>query len=101
MCGGSEQQRYFVCFALFLSFLCFFSLLFCVFASRNAHHSVLDDNKLLTLPSGERLGIPDNMRIILEVDSLNQATPATVSRCGMIWFSNDTLSDVMRLAALF
>ena len=59
--------------------------------------SVLDDNKLLTLPSGERLGIPDNMRIILEVDSLKQATPATVSRCGMIWFSDDTLSESMRL----
>eukprot|EP00562_Extubocellulus_spinifer_P009490 CAMPEP_0178491962 /NCGR_PEP_ID=MMETSP0696-20121128/11685_1 /TAXON_ID=265572 /ORGANISM="Extubocellulus spinifer, Strain CCMP396" /LENGTH=4359 /DNA_ID=CAMNT_0020119857 /DNA_START=116 /DNA_END=13193 /DNA_ORIENTATION=+ len=63
-------------------------------------NSVLDDNKLLTLPSGERLGIPDNMRIILEVDSLKQATPATVSRCGMIWFSNDTLSDAMRLQHL-
>ncbi|KAK1747403.1 dynein heavy chain [Skeletonema marinoi] len=33
-------------------------------------NSVLDDNKLLTLPSGERLSIPDNVRIILEVDKL-------------------------------
>lgn len=55
-------------------------------------NSVLDDNKLLTLPSGERLGIPDNLRIILEVDSLEQATAATVSRCGMVWFSKDTLT---------
>jgi dynein heavy chain 1 len=38
-------------------------------------HSVLDDNKLLTLPSGERLSIPDNVRILLEVDSLEQAHP--------------------------
>lgn len=60
-------------------------------------NSALDDNKLLTLPSGERLGIPNNMRIILEVDSLKQATPATVSRCGMIWFSEDTLPDDDRL----
>lgn len=28
-------------------------------------NSVLDDNKLLTLPNGERLGIPRNVRWIL------------------------------------
>lgn len=64
------------------------------------YHSVLDDNKLLTLPSGERLSIPDNVRIILEVDSLEQATPATVSRCGMIWFSAATISTEMCLEHL-
>ena len=60
-------------------------------------NSVLDDNKLLTLPSGERLGIPNNVRIVLEVDSLAHATPATVSRCGMVWFSDDTVSSHMYL----
>ena len=60
-------------------------------------NSVLDDNKLLTLPSGERLSIPDNVRIILEVDSLEQATPATVSRCGMVWFSAETVTNDMCL----
>lgn len=64
-------------------------------------NSVLDDNKLLTLPSGERLSIPDNLRILLEVDSLAQATPATVSRCGMVWFSEDTLSMPMSANHLF
>jgi len=63
-------------------------------------NSVLDDNKLLTLPSGERLGIPDNFRIILEVDSLQHATPATVSRCGMVWFSEDTITTEMCLKHL-
>lgn len=58
-------------------------------------NSVLDDNKLLTLPSGERLSIPENVRIILEVDSLAQATPATVSRCGMVWFSEQTVTTSM------
>ena len=41
---------------------------------------VLDDNKLLTLPNGERLAIPSNVRIIFEVETLKYATLATVSR---------------------
>ncbi len=64
-------------------------------------NSVLDDNKLLTLPSGERLSIPDNLRLILEVDSLAQATPATVSRCGMVWFSEDTVTTDMSVNHFF
>lgn len=55
-------------------------------------NSVLDDNKLLTLPSGERLQVPDNVRIMFEVETLKYATLATVSRCGMVWFSEDTVS---------
>jgi len=55
-------------------------------------NSVLDDNKLLTLPSGERLQVPDNVRIMFEVETLKYATLATVSRCGMVWFSDDTVS---------
>ncbi|CAH3116472.1 unnamed protein product [Pocillopora meandrina] len=58
-------------------------------------NSVLDDNKLLTLPNGERLGIPSNVRIMFEVQDLRFATLATVSRCGMVWFSEDVLSTEM------
>ena len=58
-------------------------------------NSVLDDNKLLTLPSGERLQIPPNVRIMFEVETLKYATLATVSRCGMVWFSEDTLDITM------
>ena len=43
-------------------------------------NSVLDDNKLFTLPSGERLSIPQNVKIMFEVESLKYATLATVSR---------------------
>lgn len=58
-------------------------------------NSVLDDNKLLTLPSGERLSIPPNVRIMFEVETLKHATLATVSRCGMVWFSNETVTNSM------
>lgn len=47
-------------------------------------NSVLDDNKLLTLPNGERLSIPPNVRIMFEVQDLKYATLATVSRCGQL-----------------
>ena len=56
---------------------------------------MLDDNKLLTLPNGERLGIPPNVRIMFEVKDLKQATQATVSRCGMVWFSEDVVTKEM------
>lgn len=57
--------------------------------------SVLDDNKLLTLPNGERLNLPSNVRIMFEVEHLKYATLATVSRCGMIWFSDDVIDPSM------
>ncbi|PVU91581.1 hypothetical protein BB561_004323 [Smittium simulii] len=60
-------------------------------------NSVLDDNKMLTLPNGERLSLPSNVRIVFEVETLKYATPATVSRCGMVWF-NDSIIDFNMLA---
>ncbi|KAK3324626.1 dynein heavy chain, N-terminal region 1-domain-containing protein [Cercophora scortea] len=61
-------------------------------------NSVLDDNKLLTLPNGERLNLPANVRIMFEVENLKYATLATVSRCGMVWFSEDTVTPSMLVA---
>jgi dynein heavy chain 1 len=96
-------------------------------------NALLDDNKLLTLPNGERLALPDNgkckkfnlfiadkyktlsssrlfcfidsknsfslslftVRIIFEVQDLKYATLATVSRCGMIWFNEETVTNQM------
>lgn len=58
-------------------------------------NSVLDDNKLFTLPNGERLALTPNIRIMFEVKDLNHATPATVSRCGMVWFSKLVLTREM------
>lgn len=61
-------------------------------------NSVLDDNKILTLPNGERLNLPPNVRILFEVETLKYATLATVSRCGMVFFSPETVSTAMILS---
>lgn len=47
---------------------------------------------MLTLPNGERLALPPNVRVMFEVQDLKYATLATVSRCGMIWFSEEVLN---------
>eukprot|EP01105_Mastigella_eilhardi_P022238 TRINITY_DN5471_c0_g1_i1.p1 TRINITY_DN5471_c0_g1~~TRINITY_DN5471_c0_g1_i1.p1 ORF type:complete len:3987 (-),score=1077.90 TRINITY_DN5471_c0_g1_i1:1263-13184(-) len=52
-------------------------------------NSVLDDNRLLTLPNGERMQFGSNVNFIFETDSMKYASPATVSRMGMIFLSDD------------
>jgi dynein heavy chain 2 len=51
-------------------------------------NSVLDDNHILTLPTGERISFASNTCFIFETDSLIYASPATVSRMGMIYLNN-------------
>ena len=60
-------------------------------------NALLDDNRLLTLPNGERLTLPHNVRVMFEVQDLKYATLATVSRCGMVWFSEDVCTVPMTL----
>jgi dynein heavy chain len=52
-------------------------------------NSVMDDNKMLTLASNERIPLKAHMRMIFEIRDLRFATPATVSRAGILYISTD------------
>lgn len=56
----------------------------------------MDDNHLLTLPNGERISFGDNVNFIFETNDLRFASPATVSRLGMIFLSEEDV-DVNRI----
>ena len=46
-----------------------------------------DDNKILTLASNERIALTPEMRLIFEISNLRTATPATVSRAGILYIN--------------
>jgi hypothetical protein len=50
-------------------------------------NSVMDDSRLLTLPSNERIRLLPHMKMIFEIRDLKYATPATATRAGILYVS--------------
>ena len=50
-------------------------------------NTVMDDNKVLTLASNERIPLTPSMRLLFEISHLRTATPATVSRAGILFIN--------------
>ena len=54
-------------------------------------NTVLDDNMTLCLANSERIKLRPELRMLFEVQDLAVASPATVSRCGMVYMTPEDL----------
>ena len=61
-------------------------------------NSILDENRKMNLPNGETINLSDHMCLLLETDALSNVTPATISRCGLVYLARE---DVNRPKQIF
>lgn len=48
-------------------------------------NTLLDESKLLTLSNGTRIKVRDNFKLIMETPDLSMTSPATITRCHVIY----------------
>ncbi|AFM99157.1 dynein heavy chain [Encephalitozoon hellem ATCC 50504] len=58
-------------------------------------NSILDENRLLCLSSGERIMIPDHYRFVFESTSTEKLTPATLTRVFLIYMEEGEPSSAL------
>ena len=72
--------------------------------------AVIDENRVLTLVTNERIQLKHNTKIIIEGTDLTHATPALVTRGGLLYVtiesgdnckSRDVLKDLITRVKLF
>lgn len=52
-------------------------------------NTVMDDNKMLTLASNERIPLKTSMKLLLEINHMKHCSPATVTRGGVVYVNAD------------
>lgn len=76
----------------------------CIFISNISKCMVV--SQVLTLVSNERVPLSDAMRMVFEINSLKNATPATVSRAGILFINeageqrNNAFSSSVGMASI-